>query len=189
MQIHFFCKDSRVFGSYNQKPTEKIDKKESMNTINQRQAIHFLFGTRGNKPLIRESMQKRLWSYMGGICRQMKIEVHEIGGDDNHAHLLLSLPPHISPGVIMQNVKSISSRWMNSTFYPGKRVFRWQSGYLAHSVPPSELALYRSYIRNQKKLHQKTPFEAEFERLEKVIKDSKLNPVQRKKGAKPQPVS
>ncbi|MDX1591465.1 MAG: IS200/IS605 family transposase [Balneolaceae bacterium] len=135
-------------------------------------SIHFLFGTRDSKPLIEQPMQNRLWSYMGGICRQMKIEVHEIGGVSNHAHLLLSLPPHISVSTAMQNVKSISSRWMNKTFYTRERNFRWQTGYLAHTIHASEIALYKSYIRNQHQLHQKTPFEAEFKRLEEVIRAS-----------------
>ena len=102
----------------------------------------------------------------------MKIDVHEIGGEENHAHLLLSLSPHLSVSMTMQNVKSISSRWMNDTFYPEKRIFRWQSGYLAHAIHQSEVSLYKAYILNQKELHQKTPFETEYDRLKNVIRES-----------------
>lgn len=143
-----------------------------MERIIHRSYVHFLFGTRENKPFILQPMQKRLWSYMGGICRRMKIDVHEIGGEENHAHLLLSLSPHLSVSMTMQNVKSISSRWMNDTFYPEKRIFRWQSGYLAHPIHQSEVSLYKAYIRNQRELHQKTPFETEYDRLKSVIRES-----------------
>lgn len=137
-----------------------------------RSYAHYLFGTKNQKLLITPPLQKRLWSYMGGVCKRMGVPVHAIGGGEDHVHMLLTLAPHMSVSMTMKNVKSISSKWMNDTFHPDSRSFRWQRGYLAHSISHSELKKYKIYIRNQDKVHQKTTFDTEYERLKNVIRDA-----------------
>lgn len=136
---------------------------------------HYLFGTKQHKPLIRPHMQKRLWSYMGGICNRMGVKAFAINGDEEHVHMLLSVAPHMSAAMTMQNVKSISSKWMNDTFYPENRRFRWQPGYLVHSIDNHDLPKYSSFIQNQKKVHQATSFESEYERLKEKIRKSDID--------------
>lgn len=156
-----------------------------MERIVYRAYAHYLFGTKQHKPLILPHMQKRLWNYMGGICKKMGVKAYAINGDEDHAHMLLALAPHMSVAMTMQNVKSISSKWMNDTFYPENRRFRWQAGYLVHSISHRDLPKYCSFIQNQKRVHLTTPFETEYDRLKEKIRKSVIEPdsrIQQKVG-------
>jgi len=46
---------------------------------------------RGARKLIEKSFQKRLYDYMGGVVKEHKGHLLEIGGIANHVHLLVSL--------------------------------------------------------------------------------------------------
>jgi len=136
--------------------------------------IHFIFGTKKRKTLIRPHIEKRLWSYIGAVSRRMDIKPIAIGGTSDHLHLLLSVPANLSVSFVMQKLKSISSKWMNDTFYPEYRNFRWQQGYAAFSVGNSQREKVEKYIRNQKKRHLKLSFDDEInlilEKFEPEIK-------------------
>ena len=124
--------------------------------------IHFIFGTKKCENLIRPHMEKRLWSYIGAVSRRMGIKPVAIGGTSDHLHLLLSVPANLSVSYIMQKLKSISSKWMNDTFYPQYRNFRWQQGYAAFSVGYTQKEKVEKYVRNQKKRHQNLSFDDEL---------------------------
>src|SRR5205809_7356280 len=76
--------------------------------------IHFVFSTKDRRPLISEDLQPKLWAYMGGIARANKFKALAIGGIEDHAHVLLSLPGSMAPSKAVQLVKGGSSKWMNA---------------------------------------------------------------------------
>ena len=148
--------------------------------------IHFIFGTKNRKKLISSHMEKRLWSYIGAVSRRMGIKPIAIGGTSDHLHLLLSVPPNLSVSYVMQKLKSISSKWMNDTFYPQFRDFRWQAGYSAFSISHSQKEKVEKYIRNQRKRHRNLSFDDELKMIlekfdsvnkQKSDRDNQLKPV------------
>jgi putative transposase len=58
----------------------------------------------------------------------------------------------------LQTIKAYSSRWMAEHGV----AFKWQEGYSAFSVSPSQIQTVVNYIRNQEKHHAKRSFEEEF---------------------------
>jgi REP element-mobilizing transposase RayT len=54
--------------------------------------FHCVFSTKERRPLITSDLRERLWPFLGGIARQNKIKAMEIGGVEDHVHILLSLP-------------------------------------------------------------------------------------------------
>lgn len=90
-------------------------------------------------------MQARLWSFMAGIARRNGIVPITVGGFDDHAHVLIALPPTIALAKAMQLIKAGSSKWCNQNF--GRGGFEWQAGYCAVSVSASLLAQTERYIR------------------------------------------
>jgi REP element-mobilizing transposase RayT len=54
--------------------------------------VHIVFSTKERRGLISKETQARLWGYITGVCKQERIFVHEIGGMDDHAHMLIQLP-------------------------------------------------------------------------------------------------
>lgn len=117
--------------------------------------LHVVFSTKDRVKLIPKQEQARTWAYLAGICHQHKVFVHEIGGMEDHAHMLIQFPATIALADAVQEIKASSSKWM------GKR-FAWQRGYGAFSVSKSNLAEVARYIRNQEKHHRKMSYEQEF---------------------------
>jgi putative transposase len=117
--------------------------------------IHIVFSTKDRLKLIPKDQQPRLWGYMAGICHQNKIFVHEIGGMENHVHMLIQLPPTVTLAGAVQDIKGSSSKWM------GPR-FAWQRGYGGFGVCKSTLDAVARYIRNQEAHHRKRSYEQEF---------------------------
>ncbi len=54
---------------------------------------HIVFSTKHRHPLIVGDFQKRLYEYIGGIIRTQDGNLIEIGGIEDHIHLLVNLSP------------------------------------------------------------------------------------------------
>ncbi len=57
---------------------------------------HVVFSTKYRARLIRDSFRERLYEYIGGTSRGLNGHSIEIGGVDDHLHLLVNLPPTIA---------------------------------------------------------------------------------------------
>src|SRR5258708_38039714 len=55
--------------------------------------LHCVFSTKERLPIITPALAGRLWPFLGGIARQNKMKAIEIGGMEDHVHVLNSLPP------------------------------------------------------------------------------------------------
>ena len=125
------------------------------------QLLHFVFSTAERRRVIAPDLQPRLWSYMGGIARENKMKALCVGGTEDHAHLLLSLPATISIAKAMQLIKGGSSKWVHDNF-PDKHLFAWQEGYGAFSLGISDVDRTVNYIKTQKEHHGKMDFKQEL---------------------------
>src|SRR5438876_3297988 len=94
---------------------------------------HCVFSTKERRPMITPALRQRLWPFLGGIARQNKMMAIQIGGVEDHVHILLSLPSTISIAKALQLVKGGSSKWVHETF-PEQNLFGWQVKYGAFSV-------------------------------------------------------
>jgi putative transposase len=124
--------------------------------------VHITFSTSKRRNLIAQAIQQRLWAYMAGIAKRHRMHAIAIGGIENHAHLLLSLPADMDVARAVQVIKANSSRWMKPQIrFP----FAWQRGYGAFSVSASATAAVVHYIENQPEHHRRMSFEDEFRSL------------------------
>ena len=60
---------------------------DSMSCISS--CFHCVFSTKERRPLITPALRERLWPFLGGIARQNEIRAVEIGGVEEHIHILL----------------------------------------------------------------------------------------------------
>ncbi|RQP07679.1 MAG: IS200/IS605 family transposase [Chryseobacterium sp.] len=126
--------------------------------------IHIIFSTKHRENLIDESIQEELFSYLGGICKNLECQPLQVGGYLNHVHILCMLSKKVSLSKLIEEVKSHSSKWIKtkglvySSFY-------WQNGYGAFSVNPNQINVVVEYIQQQKQHHLKMPFEMEFRKI------------------------
>jgi len=124
--------------------------------------IHAVFATAERKPLLEPGFRERVHAYLGGILRELKVRPLEIGGVEDHAHMLIEVPATISIAEVMGLAKGNSSRWINETF---KSRFAWQRGYSAFTVSRSNRDAVAQYIRDQERHHRKRTFESEYRSL------------------------
>jgi len=122
---------------------------------------HCIFSTKHRRPLITPALCERLWPFLGGIARQHKMKAIEIGGVEDHVHILLSLPATMPIAKALQLIKGSSSKWVHETF-PEHRRFEWQTKYGAFGVSVSLLDKIIQYIQSQEKHHRKMTFQEEF---------------------------
>jgi len=122
--------------------------------------VHCVFSTKNRVKIIPPAMQPRLWAFTAGIARQNGITPIAIGGFEDHAHVLIALPPTMPLAKAMQLIKAGSSKWCNQNF--GKGRFEWQAGYSAASVSASMIEKTKAYIRNQREHHRRRDFAEEW---------------------------
>jgi len=114
-----------------------------------------VFSTKERRKLISNQSQTHLWAYLAGVCKKQKIFVHEIGGMEDHLHMLVQIPLTLAFSEAMQEIKTSSSRWMG-------RNFAWQRGFGIFGVSASNVDAVVRYIRTQEAHHRKMTFEQEF---------------------------
>ena len=124
--------------------------------------LHIVFSTRERRKQISAELRPKLWAYIAGVGRNHDLVIHEVGGHDDHAHALISLPATATLAAAIQSLKAVSSKWMHGNSIPD---FAWQQGYGAFSVSESNMERVREYIRNQEEHHKKVPFKDEFREL------------------------
>jgi len=86
----------------------------------------------------------------------------QIGGYDDHEHLLVSLKSKHRLDYFVRDVKADSSVFIRKEF---DRSFEWQKGYGAFSVSPTALPAVRRYIADQRQHHAKLDFKSEYRDL------------------------
>ncbi len=101
---------------------------------------------------------------MGGVLRANGWKAIEIGGVEDHVHLLVRMPADGSFGTIVRELKLSSLSWTKKC-YPEIGKPRWQGGYSAFSVNSKKLDGIRNYIRNQEVHHRSRSFREEYESL------------------------
>jgi len=108
--------------------------------------LHCIFSTKERQRLITPALRDRLWPFLGGIARQNQMKAIEIGGVEDHVHILLSLPSTMAVSKALQLIKGGSSKWIHETF-PEHRTFAWQEEFLAllkkHRIDYDERYLWK----------------------------------------------
>ena len=75
---------------------------------------HIIFSTKHRKNLIDEQIEKDLYNYNGGICKDLECNPVQVGGHKNHIHLLSLLSRKIAQMSLVQEVKQGSSKWVKT---------------------------------------------------------------------------
>lgn len=123
--------------------------------------VHTIFSTKLRNPLIKKEIRSDLYAYIAGISQKQKSYVHEIGGVDDHVHMLITLPRTIALSDLLEEIKKSSSKFIK-TRGPEYREFSWQKCYGAFSIGQSGYENLRKYIQNQEEHHKKVSFQDKF---------------------------
>lgn len=124
-------------------------------------SYHIVFSTKHRSKLILDSFSERLYEYIGGIIRAKNGNLVEIGGVEDHIHLLMNLSPTKAISDTIREIKANASKWKNE-LRDNTCLFEWQKGYAAFTVSYSQIESVRHYIRNQREHHRVKTFEEEY---------------------------
>ena len=123
---------------------------------------HVVFSTKYRRRVINTDIQERLYEYIGGVIRNNKGSLIEIGGVEDHVHILAHLPANRSVSDSIRDLKANSSKWINESVTDSYKKFAWQKGYGAFTVSFSQVGTVKTYIQNQREHHRTKSFKEEF---------------------------
>ncbi len=86
--------------------------------------IHVVFSTKERRKAIAPEWEPRMRAYVKGICGKIGVQVHAVGGMEDHIHLLIQIPPGLAVPKAVNAIKANSSRWANEDGHQ----FAWQEG-------------------------------------------------------------
>jgi REP element-mobilizing transposase RayT len=127
--------------------------------------IHLVFSTKDRRPLLRDKPTRdALHAYLGGISKQLDCAPIQIGGVEDHVHILARFGRTITQAEWVKELKRVSNVWLKEhrRDFAG---FEWQGGYAAFSVSQSNLEQVKQYIATQEDHHQKMNFQDELRAL------------------------
>jgi putative transposase len=129
--------------------------------------LHVVFSTKNRLPLLQNAeLRNELHRYLGGACRQQDSPPLQIGGVEDHVHLLLRLSKTLAVADLVRELKRESSKWIKQRSSDAVlRDFHWQAGYGSFSISPSHVEAVGQYIRDQEQHHRRESFQDEFRRM------------------------
>jgi REP element-mobilizing transposase RayT len=130
--------------------------------------VHLVFSTKNREPWIHPSVEAELHAYMVGVLENMDCLPVQIGGVEDHVHVLFGLSRTQSVAEVVEKIKVSSSKWIKpkaAEFKIPLNGFQWQSGYGAFSVSQSDAEVVAKYIRGQREHHRMMAFEDEYRKL------------------------
>lgn len=122
---------------------------------------HLVFSTSRRNPKLTPEVRDKLFPYLTGILRNLGCPLIQVGGVDDHVHILFALSRTECLADVVGRVKGNSSTWIKEQWHAQKE-FAWQAGYGALSVGQGEVGTVVRYIQNQGEHHRKLTFQEEF---------------------------
>ena len=126
--------------------------------------VHLVFSTKNRSPWLTPEVRDELFPYLAGILRNSDCPVLQIGGVEDHVHLLFNLSRTLTMAQAVEKLKVASSKWLKVR-WPAMSEFSWQGGYGAFSVGQGDVERVVLYIQSQAEHHRKRSFQDEFRQL------------------------
>jgi REP element-mobilizing transposase RayT len=124
--------------------------------------LHFIFSTKDRQPWLKGGeLRRSLHAYMGATLKQLDCVPVEIGGVEDHVHLLCLFPRTRSVADVVKETKRVATNWLQEQ-EDGLRGFHWQKGYGVFSVSQSSVNGVVDYIRRQEEHHREVTFQDEY---------------------------
>jgi len=114
---------------------------------------HFVWGTKNREPLIAPEWEDSLHNVIAAKATELGAFVHAVGGTEDHAHLVVSVPPKIALSTFIGQVKGNSSHFVNHELNVDIH-FAWQAEYGVVSFGGKMLDMVAGYAKNQRKHHE-----------------------------------
>jgi putative transposase len=123
-----------------------------------------VFSTKNRERTLSKDKREDLFKYISGIIRNKKSHLYQIGGIEDHIHIVTHLHPTIALSDLVKDIKLAST-----IFIKENRLFMhfnaWQEGYGAFTYSIKEKDRLIEYVKNQEAHHHKNSFKEEYIKL------------------------
>lgn len=123
---------------------------------------HFIFATKERAPTLTPPLQRLLCNHLRQTCAELHCDLHEIGGTEDHVHVLASLQPSHRLDIIADTLKASATEMINKLSVG--TTLEWEEGYGVLSLRNKDIEIVAEYIRTQKERHQKGELIGKMER-------------------------
>jgi len=125
--------------------------------------VHAIWSTYNRTPFLHKNIRTHLYNQIHNVILTNKGVVHEIGGIEDHVHLLFELPKDKALSPLMQEVKTSATHLLKKLDPLLCRDFSWQTGYGAYSISLPTVNTLKSYIQNQESHHRQQDSQTEWQ--------------------------
>jgi len=119
-----------------------------------RLVAHLIFTTKYRRKVFEGDMIDQLREAFESACEKLDCRLLELDGEEDHVHLLVEYPPKLSISVLVNNLKSTSSRRVRllNTHIPrlSKSAALWSRSYFACSAGGATIETLKTYVQGQK---------------------------------------
>lgn len=126
--------------------------------------VHMVFSTKDRAPLLAPEIRPKLHAYVAGIINKLDCVSIQVGGVEDHIHVLFGLSRTRTIADIVSQTKVASGKWLRESA-PAFHNFHWQAGYAAFSVNYANKDAVVGYIHRQEEHHKKMTFQEEFRKF------------------------
>lgn len=116
--------------------------------------VHLIFCTKYRRKLLDCAMITQIREAMHHAAKRLEIDILEVDGEADHIHVLVGYPPKLSVSVLVNNLKSISSRMVrqqNSHLIKQSNTgVLWSRSYFACSSGGATIETLKTYVESQK---------------------------------------
>ena len=126
---------------------------------------HIIWSTQDRQPILTSEIEKAFYEIVYRKAKELNLKIHAAGNVDDHAHIVVSIPPTIAIADGVRHIKGASAfviNHMNGS--DGK--FKWQAGYGALTVSDSMLETVVRYAEKQKEHHKSRTILDVYEKID-----------------------
>lgn len=130
--------------------------------------VHAIWSTHNRSSCLDKDIRQNLYNQMGETITRCRGVVHEIGGIEDHVHILMETPKNKSLSDLIRDIKTASTHWLKSE-NKKYHLFEWQTGYGAFTISFSNLDVVKGYIQKQEEHHLENTCKEEWEIFSKCL--------------------
>jgi len=128
--------------------------------------LHITWHVKDNVAVLRDDIELQVHRYLRNRTRETPGAIcHEVGGTDDHVHVVVSVQPELTPSEWIGQMKGASAHYINNLI-ANRKVLEWQPGYGIVSFGTKDLPWVVDYVRNQRAHHAQGKTHARLERVE-----------------------
>ena len=125
---------------------------------------HIIWSTVDRQPILTPQVEKVFFGVIYGKADELGLKIHAAGNVEDHAHVVVSIPPKLSVADCVRHIKGASAFAINR-MEGSNGQFKWQAGYGALTVGERSLNVVMEYAAKQKEHHTNGTIIDVYERM------------------------